>query len=272
MLKLSVITINYNDADGLEKTIKSVVSQTVTDVEFIIIDGGSTDKSIDVIKKYPDRIDFWSSEKDKGIYDAQNKGIAKAKGEYFLFLNSGDSFFDKEIISKFYNFQKNHQKKIIYGNSNAIDADRSTHVLYPPEKLDFNFWYANTINHQAIFFHNELFRKYGNFSTGYKFAADFDFLFKIYVNQASEFIYFNELICNYDNTGLTSKYETHKILFMERKRILQAHTSKSDFCEMKNNYYKTISIKKKYTIIISENNFLKTILKPIYKIYNFFSK
>ena len=89
-MKLSIITINRNNAAGLRRTIESVVSQTYTEFEYIIIDGASTDESVDVIKEYADKITFWVSEPDNGIYNAMNKGILKAKGEYLLFLNSGD--------------------------------------------------------------------------------------------------------------------------------------------------------------------------------------
>ena len=96
---ISVITINYNNHAGLLKTIDSVVNQTYNNFEYIIIDGGSTDGSVDVIYKYADRIDYWVSEPDKGIYNAMNKGIDVAKGEYCIFLNSGDSFCDYQTLS-----------------------------------------------------------------------------------------------------------------------------------------------------------------------------
>ena len=99
-MKYSIITINYNNRDGLEKTIQSVINQTCQDFEFIIIDGGSTDGSVDIIKKYNDRINYWVSEPDKGIYNAMNKGILQAHGEYLNFMNSGDCFFDNEVLNK----------------------------------------------------------------------------------------------------------------------------------------------------------------------------
>ena len=111
MTKLSIITINRNNAAGLRKTIESVVSQTYTDFEYIIIDGASTDGSVEVIKEYAEatlpcgeglgeRL-YWVSEPDKGIYNAMNKGILKAQGEYLLFLNSGDWLVDKDVIKSF---------------------------------------------------------------------------------------------------------------------------------------------------------------------------
>lgn len=272
MPKLSIITINYNDGNGLERTIQSVVSQTVTDYEFIVIDGGSNDNSLNVIKKYSDKINSWISEKDKGIYDAQNKGVLKATGDYLIFLNADDSFFDKDVVEKFYSFLKTNNEKIIYGNSNYINLGGKSSVLMHPQKLDLNFWYANTLNHQAIFFHNTLFKKYGNFNIEYKFASDFEFLFKVYINEPSEFVYFNETVCNYDNTGLTSKDENHKYILKERKEILLNYISKKEFNKIRKAYLKTLSVKRKYVTIIRENAFLRTSLKPFYKLYQYFTK
>lgn len=269
MGKLSIITINYNDGNGLEKTIQSVISQTNSDYEFMVIDGGSADNSLDIIKKYADKINYWVSEKDKGIYDAQNKGIAKANGDYILFLNSGDCFYNENVISKFYDYLLVTSRKVIYGNTNIIDQDGSAKVLYPPETLNLNFWYANTLNHQAIFTHSSLFRKYGEFSTHYKYASDFDFLFKVFVNEPSEFAYFNCLICNYDNTGLTSKGIYHKIILKERKEIILSYVGPKRFGEMRREFLNTLSLERKYMIIITENIFLKTILKPVYRLYKY---
>ncbi len=92
-MKLSIITVNLNNKDGLQKTIDSVISQTFKDFEWIVIDGGSTDGSKELIEKYSDYISYWVSEPDKGIYNAMNKGIKVAKGDYLEFLNSGDIFF-----------------------------------------------------------------------------------------------------------------------------------------------------------------------------------
>ncbi|HEY0030054.1 MAG TPA: glycosyltransferase family 2 protein [Bacteroidia bacterium] len=267
MPDLSVITINYNDAAGLEKTMQSVIAQTGADVEFIVIDGGSTDGSIDIIKKYADKISFWCSEKDKGIYDAQNKGVLQATANYLIFLNAGDSFFDQSVISKFKDFSNHNPKKLIYGNSVIVEADGSKRQLIPAETLDLNFWYANTLNHQALFFHRSLFEKYGSFDIQFRFAADFDLLFRIYVKEPAEFFHMNEFVCHYDNTGLTSKDEYHKIIIGERKLSMLKYVSKGEFQKMRKAYLDTRSFKKKYTIIITENTFLRTILKPVYKLY-----
>ena len=100
MMKLSVITINYNNKEGLKKTIESVVSQIYQDFEYIVVDGGSTDGSIDIIREYDKHIDFWISEPDRGIYNAMNKGIKFSHGEFCLFLNSGDCLLSSTSISQ----------------------------------------------------------------------------------------------------------------------------------------------------------------------------
>lgn len=100
-MKVSIITINYNNRDGLEKTVRSVISQNPSLYEYIIIDGGSTDGSVDVIKKFACYITYWVSEKDRGIYHAMNKGIEAGKGDYYNFLNSGDCYHDKDVLDKF---------------------------------------------------------------------------------------------------------------------------------------------------------------------------
>ena len=97
-MKLSIITINYNNARGLERTIKSVICQTFTNYEYIIVDGGSTDGSLEVINKYADHISKWVSEPDEGIYNAMNKGTRMASGEYFNYMNSGDCFCDAHVL------------------------------------------------------------------------------------------------------------------------------------------------------------------------------
>ena len=147
-MKVSIITINYNDCIGLENTIQSVVSQTCNDYEYIVIDGGSTDGSVDVIKKYASKISYWISERDKGIYHAMNKGIDKATGDYCLFLNSGDTLFNNEVLNT---IRYDLTTDIVVG---AIRKGTSGYIkrfkIKEPLVL-LDFWIENPIPHQSTF-------------------------------------------------------------------------------------------------------------------------
>lgn len=137
MYKLSIITINKNNAIGLEKTIQSVINQTYFDkIEYIIIDGLSTDGSSMIIDKYRNYFSYWVSEKDNGIYDAMNKGTNAAAGEYLLFLNSGDVLYHNNIIKEVYNELKSYD--IVYG---GVEYEGEKHTIrIPPERLDFLYF------------------------------------------------------------------------------------------------------------------------------------
>ena len=115
---ISVVTVVFNGVDMLEQTIRSIVSQTYPNVEFIVIDGGSTDGTIDLIKKYEHKISYWTSEKDGGIYDAMNKGTAVATGEWIGFMNAGDSYFDETVLAKI--FSQPIDADIVYGLTKRI--------------------------------------------------------------------------------------------------------------------------------------------------------
>ena len=125
--KISIVTISYNIVSSIEKTILSVISQTYSNIEYIVIDGGSTDGTVDIIKKYSNKISYWVSERDKGIYDAMNKGIEAATGDWINFMNAGDLFFHNNVISEIIPFLDNNVD-IIYGDFEKLsDEDK---VLY----------------------------------------------------------------------------------------------------------------------------------------------
>lgn len=223
----SIITINYNNREGLEKTIASVVSQTYSNYEFIIIDGGSTDGVGDTIKSYEKHISFWCSEKDKGIYDAQNKGIAKATGDFLIFMNSGDCFADKDVLEKairFINYHKGYN--VYYGNTNLVEENGVKRFLAPPKLLDLNFFFFATLNHQSCFIHRSLFAKYGVYNLDYKIGADYEFFLKLFLNEPQSFIYINELICDYENYGTSANTKFFNLIVKERTQIHKALLSK----------------------------------------------
>ncbi len=148
---LSIVTVVYNDVDGIEFTIKSVVDQSYKNIEYIIIDGGSTDGTVEVIKQYESGITLWQSEPDAGIYDAMNKALGLITGEYVWFLNSGDEIFSKDVVENF-NLGLNHD--CYYGKTALISLDRTTvKVTTVPEKLNWKSM-ANgmAVSHQSIIF------------------------------------------------------------------------------------------------------------------------
>ena len=150
-MKLSIITVNLNNRDGLQKTIDSVVSQTFKDFEWIVIDGGSTDGSKELIEQYSEHFAYWVSEPDKGIYNAMNKGIKVAKGEYLQFLNSGDWLWENDTLNKVFSSTPNED--ILYGNWVQKDG-----ILFSaPHKLDAIYFFRSTLSHQAVFIKRSLF-------------------------------------------------------------------------------------------------------------------
>jgi glycosyltransferase involved in cell wall biosynthesis len=264
MIQFSVITINYNNASGLEKTIQSVISQDYKNFEYIIIDGGSTDDSLSIIEKHESFLNHIVSEKDKGIYDAQNKGIKIAKGNFLIFLNSGDCFATSDVLTQIEKLISTKQAKLIYGNTNLINKNGSITKLMPPDSLNLNFWYMNTLNHQAVFAHKSLFEEIGTFNLKYRFASDFEFIFKTFRKYPHDFLHADVTVCDYDNSGLTSNVDTEDLIISEREKILKANTNRKEFYSMRRAYFKTVSLKKKYSFYLRQNKFMKNTVKPIY--------
>ncbi|WP_310557751.1 glycosyltransferase family 2 protein [Flavobacterium sp.] len=173
MPKISIITINYNDAIGLEKTIVSVLNQSCLDFEYIIIDGNSTDNSKAVIREYQDSIKYWVSEPDNGIYNAMNKGINAAKGDYLLFMNSGDVLVnDPAIVSTC--AEKLVEDIVAFDcfleKDNKITG-RRTHIENPT----LFFAYLKGFKHQSTFIKRSLFHKVGLYDESYTIAGDYEF-------------------------------------------------------------------------------------------------
>lgn len=197
-MKLSIITINYNNANGLEKTIQSIISQTFTDYEYIIIDGGSTDGSVDIIKKYEQHITFWVSEHDKGIYNAMNKGISHAQGEYCNFMNSGDVLYNQEVLNNV--FSQNYTEDIITGKT--IGKDENDIRFSTEGKITFLTLYRSTISHQASFIKTDLLRKH-SYDEDLRIVADWDFWIKALITDNCSYIFDNHIVAKIDLTGIS---------------------------------------------------------------------
>ena len=218
-MKLSIITINRNNATGLRKTIESVVNQTYTDFEYIIIDGASTDDSVNIIKEYADKIDYWISEPDKGIYNAMNKGILNAKGEYLLFLNSGDWLVNEQVVDDFCNYNLNQD--IVCGNINLIKNGEVLLAKSPDkEALDFNFFYYGSLLHPASFIRKDLFNKYGTYNEKYKIVSDWEFFIRVLIINKVSYEHFDRLISNFPVDGISSFKEHEDQIKKDRKEVL----------------------------------------------------
>jgi glycosyltransferase involved in cell wall biosynthesis len=199
-MTFSIITVNYNNCDGLKQTIQSVISQTFDDYEYIIIDGGSTDGSKDVILQNANQIDYWVSEPDKGIYNAMNKGIKVSQGEYIIFMNSGDCFYNGQVLHKVSKCMDN-ASDFIAGNYSINGKIKKS----PSRVTGITFFYSPeaSICHQALFTkHNILINN--PFQEQYKIVADYVNQYHSLILNNAKYQYINETICIVEPGGLSA--------------------------------------------------------------------
>lgn len=207
--KISIITINYNNCVGLRNTIESVINQSWRDFEYIVIDGGSTDGSIDVIKEFSSYIDYWVSESDKGIYNALNKGVVVANGEYCNFMNSGDCFYSPTTLSDVFNPKPTAD--ILCG------ITHSDYVKIPPQEITFDFLFNGCICHQCAFIRTSIMKKYG-YDEKYKIVSDRKFFVQALILDNCSYQALDVDVVKYDNTGFSannpvlSRLEYDKVL------------------------------------------------------------
>lgn len=197
---ISVITVNYNNQEGLKRTIESVQKQQASLFEFLVIDGGSTDKSIDIIQRYADGIDYWISEKDRGVYDAMNKGILQARGTYIIFMNSGDTFASSSVLGDVKGDLTTRMYDLVYGN---IIYQGKT-ITYTP-KLGLYYMLHIGISHQSVFIKKELFDKTGLYDLTYKITADSCHLILCLVRHRASSLYVNMVIADIEPDGMSTQ-------------------------------------------------------------------
>lgn len=267
-MKLSIITINFNNHDGLQKTINSVIAQTWKDFEWIIIDGGSTDGSKNLIEQYDKYITYWISESDKGIYNAMNKGIKIARGDYLQFLNSGDYFYNEKVIEKFCN--RNNIEDVIYGNAILVNTNGQELAQWiAPDILKLSYFWSHTLNHQALFFNKRCFNCY-LYNENNKIASDVELFITLLYNHYS-FAKYNEFIVQFNATGISSQKTGINEFDPIINRILP-YSVRADYNDiiMFRDVDLAIMIKK----IINSNKFFRHLtrifLYPIYQLCKFF--
>jgi len=220
--KLSLITINYNNKEGLEKTMNSVFDQTLDEYEYIIIDGCSTDGSKELIEANQSKINFHLSEPDTGIYNAMNKGIKNARGEYLLFLNSGDTLFNTNVLQ---NISKHliNGVDIFYGDVNIVDNEGHEELRVFPENLTFNFFLNKTITHQAAIIRRTLFDQVFYYNENFKMVSDWEFFVCAICKFNKPYRKVNVTLVNYKLDGVSSNAINKNILLKERKESLEKY-------------------------------------------------
>ena len=215
---LSIITVNLDDSLGLSRTIESVKSQDFQDFDFIIIDGGSKDGSLEVIKENETLIDYWVSEEDAGIYNAMNKGIKKATGKYVLFLNSGDYLLSKDVLSIDFN---SITQDIVYGHLTHNKNNILNTSAYK-DNIDLGFFFESTLPHGSTFIKRELFLNYGLYKTDYIIVSDWIFfLERILIDNCSTY-HLNKAISVFTLGGVSTKPENKNLVKQERDKYLNA--------------------------------------------------
>ena len=260
-MKYSIITVNYNNKDGLKKTIESVISQSFRDYEFIIIDGGSTDSSADILREYDKEITYWVSEPDKGIYNAMNKGIAKATGDYLNFMNSGDCFYDNHVLEKVNSYQ--YDADFIVGKDYHFnEIIQKGHASIQPPRTTMIHFFVSTLDHQSSFIKRELFEN-SPYNENYKLVSDWIFFTEKIVKENKRIQFIPDIICRREEGGLSEQ-----LWERNRKEIhdyLHAFLPKGVYDD-----YKTISKLDKTTLYrlftICENERMRKILSFCIKV------
>jgi glycosyltransferase involved in cell wall biosynthesis len=207
---VTIITVVYNGEASIGDTIRSVINQDYQNLEYIIVDGGSTDNTVEIIKSFGNKIDLWISERDRGIYDAMNKGIALANGNWINFMNSGDRLAKTDTLSQI--FSQKPEADLLYGNAVIEHSDFS--VPFPVHPIN-TIWKNSPFCHQACFVKAEVMKSY-KFDLQYKIGADHDLFYRAYKNNLV-FKYIPVLVCLFDGRDGTTK-----------KRIIQAIKDKRD--------------------------------------------
>jgi len=222
-MKISIITICKNTENAIERTMLSVVSQNCfnENIEYVVVDGASTDKTIEIIKqcseKYPIK---WISEPDSGIYNAMNKGIKLATGDYLLFLNAGDYLIHYNVIKSLTNLFEYSVFDVIYGNMLCVNPESGQCLIKAVGKIPgVKFFFEDTLPHQATFYKKDVFEKFGGYEENFKIISDNILNKKMLCDCKVSVKYINQIISVFLNDGISS---TNKVLDLQERKIFQA--------------------------------------------------
>lgn len=196
---ISVVIVVYNAKHTIKFTIDSILGQTYEEIEIVIIDAKSVDGTVDIVKSYGNKINYFISEKDEGVYDAMNKGVMAANGEWVFFLGADDVLVDENIFSSIFNSTKYEGIDLLYGDVILT----SNNKIYGGERTYMSLVDKN-ICHQSIFYKKNIFDKIGKYNLDYKILGDFDFNIRVFENTTLKTQYINKVIALYNNKGLSS--------------------------------------------------------------------
>lgn len=202
--RFSVISVNYNNCNGLERTVKSVTVQNYPDYEYIVIDGGSTDGSVDIIMKYEDKISYWVSEPDDGVYEAMNKAVMLARGTHCIFMNSGDEFYSSSVLSEVAKYGDSYDLGV--GISSNVSGGKVQCKVYPPKELSLLFWENYSVIHQAAFMRTDMLRE-RLYDTNYRIVADWKYMFSEYLTRQYTYLALPIIICKFEGGGISDNTE-----------------------------------------------------------------
>lgn len=226
-MKLSIITVNLNNLEGLKKTYESVVCQTFTDYEWLVIDGGSTDGSREFIEQHQEKFAYWCSEPDKGIYNAMNKGIIQANGEYLNFMNSGDCFACEETLAGV--FGKSRKEDILYGYMVMANDHME---LFPSQVMKNEIsWYnlfTGTLPHQASFIRKTLFEIVGLYDEELKVVSDSRWFAMAILNHGATYKFLPYIIAIFEGGGACQRMDLSAERERQRKDIFPNYITEDD--------------------------------------------
>lgn len=230
-MELTIITINYNNYSGLKETLKSVNEQTNKNFEYIVIDGASTDGSVDLLNEYKEVITKCISEKDNGIYNAMNKGIQLATKDYILFLNSGDTLYDQNTIKDIMNIE--FKADIVEGDTYCIKNKKLSHIWTAPDEITANTFYSGSICHQSSFIKRTLFTNC-LYNESYKIVSDWEFFFKQLIFKNATYQKIPRIVSKFDITGISNTprlMQLHKHELVQAKKELMPYIWRKDYEE-----------------------------------------
>lgn len=222
--RLSIITVCRNEVGSIRKTADSVVKQTCDEFEWIVIDGGSTDGTLEILREYQDRIVHLVSEPDGGVYDAMNKGARLACGKWLLFLNGGDALAGLEVVGSILPFLTGGGEDILVGEYLCVwpDGRPARHKSHGTQ-LDSHHFYRRSVNHQSAIIGSQVFKRFGPYDVSFTLLGDHDFFVRAVLG-GTRFQIIRQLIAAYDMSGMSAELKKSSIMKLERKRVRRRYS------------------------------------------------